>query len=97
VYGKGVHVLNVFPGATSTPMMSSSKAGAEHGFEYESPDDVTAATLAGIADGEPDRRAWRRRPQLVIALDRQDPAAVDAALAGRRPELECAVADHSSL
>jgi len=51
LYGEGVHVLNVFPGATSTPMMETSKAGAEHGFDYESPEDVAAATIVGITDG----------------------------------------------
>jgi uncharacterized oxidoreductase len=92
-----VHVLNVFPGATSTAMMSSSKAGAEHGFEYESPDDVAAATLAGIADGSLTvLRGGEARDQM-IALNRQDPAAVDATLAARKPDLERAVAAHSSL
>lgn len=37
LYGEGVHVLTVYPGATSTPMMESSKAGAAEGFEYEPP------------------------------------------------------------
>lgn len=49
--GEGVHVLNVFPGATSTPMMTSSEATTEHGFDYESPDDVAAATAVGMVDG----------------------------------------------
>ena len=97
LHGEGVHVLNVFPGATSTPMMQSSKAGAEHGFDYESPDDVAAATLAGIADGSLTVvRGGEARAQM-IALNRDDPAAVDAALAARKPDLERAVEAHSSL
>ncbi len=32
LYREGVHVLTVYPGATSTPMMESSKAGAAEGF-----------------------------------------------------------------
>jgi uncharacterized oxidoreductase len=48
LYGEGVHLLNVFPGATSTPMMESSHAGPEHGFTYETPEQVAAATLAGL-------------------------------------------------
>jgi len=31
--------------------MTSSEATAEHGFDYESPDDVGAATVAGMVDG----------------------------------------------
>ncbi|MBG6185638.1 short-subunit dehydrogenase, partial [Arthrobacter sp. CAN_A214] len=52
LYGEGVHVLNVFPGATDTPMMDSSQAQAEHGFDYETPEDVARATVAGIITGE---------------------------------------------
>lgn len=45
LYGEGVHVLNVYPGATTTPMMESSKAGAAEGFAYESPEAVAHATV----------------------------------------------------
>ncbi len=51
LYGEGVHVLTVYPGATSTPMMATSQADPEHGFQHESPDEVAAATVAGMADG----------------------------------------------
>jgi uncharacterized oxidoreductase len=97
LFGEGIHVLTVFPGATSTPMMETSKAGAEHGFDYESPDDVAAATLAGIADGSLTVvRGGETRTQM-IALNRTDPGAVDELLNGRKAELEQAVAGHSSL
>lgn len=97
LYGEGVHVLNVFPGATSTPMMESSKAGPEHGFSYETPDEVAAATLAGIADGSIAVVRGGQRQAQTVASNRQDPAALDAALAGLKPALESAVAGHSSL
>ena len=97
LHGEGVHVLNVFPGATSTPMMETSKAGAEHGFDYESPEAVAAATVAGIVDGSLSVvRGGESRAQM-IELNRNDPAAVDQFLAARKPELEQAVAGHSSL
>lgn len=97
LYGEGVHVLTVYPGATSTPMMESSSAGPEHGFTYESPDEVAAAVLAGIADDSLEVvRGGQSRSQ-TITLNREDPAALDAALAGLKPELESAVAGHSSL
>jgi uncharacterized oxidoreductase len=95
LHGEGVHVLNVFPGATSTPMMATSNAGAEHGFE--SPEAVAAATVAGMADGSlAVLRGGDSRAQM-IDLNRSDPAAVDQFLAGRKPALEQAVAGHSSL
>lgn len=97
LHGEGVHVLNVYPGATSTPMMASSRAGSEHGFDYESPEDVAAATIAGIGDGSLTVvRGGQTRSQM-IALNQDDPAAVDEMLAGRKAELEKAVASHSSL
>ena len=97
LYGEGVHVLNVFPGATSTPMMETSKAGPEHGFSYETPDEVAAATLAGIADGSLLVVRGGDSQAQTVALNRQDPAALDAALAALKPDLESAVAGHASL
>jgi len=97
LFGEGVHVLNVFPGATSTPMMASSKAGAEHGFDYESPDDVAAATVAGMTDGNLTVVRGGETRTSMIDHNRNDPAAVDQVLAGRKNELESAVAGHSSL
>ncbi|WP_164701859.1 SDR family oxidoreductase [Modestobacter sp. KNN46-3] len=97
LYGEGVHVLTVFPGATSTPMMASSQAGPEHGFVYETPDEVAAATIAGMADGSLTVvRGGERRAQMIDA-NRTDPASLDRQLAGLKPELEKAVAGHSSL
>lgn len=78
-------------------MMETSKASAEHGFDYESPENVAAATVAGMIDGSLSVvRGGQTRAQM-IALNRSDPAAVDQLLAGRKPELEKAVSDHSSL
>ena len=97
LYGEGVHVLNVFPGATSTPMMETSKAGAEHGFDDESPEQVVAATIVGITDGSLTViRGGETRAQMM-ALNRSNPEAVDQLLNGRKPELEQAVTGHSSL
>jgi len=97
LHGEGVHVLNVYPGATSTPMMSSSQAGPEHGFDYESPEEVAAAAVAGITDGSLTVVRGGQTRSRMIALNRDDPGAVDQLLAERKSELEQAVADHSSL
>ncbi|MDP9459907.1 MAG: SDR family NAD(P)-dependent oxidoreductase [Actinomycetota bacterium] len=97
LFAEGVHVLTVYPGATSTPMIATSQAGPEHGFQYESPDDVAAATVAGMADGSlAVVRGGERRTQM-IELNRTDPGALDRQLAERKPALEQAVAGHSSL
>jgi uncharacterized oxidoreductase len=97
LYGEGVHVLNVYPGATSTPMMESSNAGAAEGFEYESPEAVADATVEGILDGSLTVvRGGQQRSQM-IAMNREDPASVDRVLAERKPLLEKAVKAHSSI
>lgn len=96
-YGEGVHVLTVYPGATRTPMMETSNAGPEHGFDFEGPDEVAAAILTGIADGALTvTRGGETRSQM-IATNREDPRKVDQLLAGRKEALEKAVADHSSI
>ena len=97
LYGEGVHVLNVYPGATSTPMMESSKAGAAEGFEYESPEAVAEATVEAILDGSLTVLRGGQRRRDMIALNREDPAAVDRMLAERKPLLEKAVEAHSSI
>lgn len=97
LYEEGVHVLTVYPGATATPMMATSSAGPEHGFQYESPEDVAAATVAGMADGSlAVIRGGEHRHQMV-ELNRTDPGALDRQIAAGKAELEKAVSGHSSL
>lgn len=96
LHGEGVGVLAVYPSATSTPMMDSSQAGADLGFDYESPDQVAAAVLTVIAEGQ--ISVFRGAPQrtAMIAANRQDPAPSTADLPLART-LWPAVRDHSSL
>ena len=96
LYGEGVGVLNVFPGATDTPMMESSAAQAQHGFDYESPEVVAVATVAGMIGGELTVVRGESMGE-TLELNRRDPAALDRMLAQDKDELEKVVADHSSL
>ncbi len=97
LFGDGVHVLNIFPGATSTPMMDSSHAGPELGFDRESPDNVAAVILAAMVDGSITVIRGGETRSTMIALNRDDPEQLDRMLADRKTELEKAVAGHSSL
>lgn len=97
LYEEDVHVLTVYPGATSTPMMDSSQAGAEHGFEYEGPQDVAAAAVAGMEQGALTVVRGGPTRSAMITLNREDPAAVDRTLFARKAALEEAVAEHSSI
>ena len=95
--GEGIHVLTVYPGATDTPMMRSNRAGPELGFSREPAAAVAAAIVEGIETNAFEViRGGEARAQM-IALNRTDPAAVDARFLGLKPALEAAVKDHSAL
>lgn len=97
LYGEGVHVLTVYPGATSTPIMESSKAGAAEGFEDESPEAVADATVEAVLDGSLTVVRGGQQRRDMIATNREDPASVDRMLAERKPLLEKAVEAPCSL
>lgn len=95
--GEGVHVLTVYPAATDTPMMGSSRAGPELGFSREAAAEVGAAIAAGIeADSFEVVRGGETRARM-IAANRDDPAAVDARFLQLKPALAEAVRDHTAL
>jgi uncharacterized oxidoreductase len=95
--GEGVHVLTVYPVATDTPMMASSKAGADLGFARESAIDVAAAIVEGIeADVLEVARGGEARAQ-VIALNRENPLVLDERFLGIKVELEEATRNHRAL
>jgi short-subunit dehydrogenase len=95
--GEGVHVLTIYPGATETPMMKSNRAGPELGFSRELASAVAAAIGEGIETGAFEViRGGEARAQM-IALNRENPAAVDERFLGLKPALEEAVKDHSPL
>jgi uncharacterized oxidoreductase len=94
---EGVHVMTVYPGATDTPMMSSSRAGPELGFTREPANAVAAAVIEGIEqDAFEVIRGGEARAKM-IALNREDPAALDKRFLELKPALAEAVRDHSAL
>ncbi|MFG1277285.1 SDR family NAD(P)-dependent oxidoreductase [Xanthobacter autotrophicus] len=95
--GEGVRVLTIYPGATDTPMMRTSRAGAEVGFTKEPAEAVADAVIAAIeGDGFEVVRGGEARAQM-IALNRSDPIALDRRFADLKPALAEAVRDHSAL
>jgi short-subunit dehydrogenase len=95
--GEGVHVLTVYPGATETPMMQTNRAGPELGFGREPASAVADATVEGIETGAFEViRGGETRAQM-IALNRDNPAAIDDRMLTMKPALEEAVKDHSAL
>lgn len=95
--GEGVGVLTIYPGATDTPMMRTSRAGAEVGFTKEPAEAVADAVIVAIeGDGFEVVRGGEARAQM-IALNRSDPTALDRRFADLKPALAEAVRDHSAL
>ena len=94
--GEGVHVLTVYPVATDTRMMESSKAGADLGFGREAVGDVAAAIVEGIKSNAIDVIRGGEARAKAIALNRDDPLALDAHFLRIKPALEEATRDHRS-
>jgi uncharacterized oxidoreductase len=95
--GEGIHVLTAYPGGTDTPMMKSNRAGPELGFSREPASAVADAIVEGIeANAFEVIRGGETRARM-IALNRDDPAAVDERFLGLKHALEEAVKDHSAL
>lgn len=95
--GEAIHVLTVYPGGTDTPMMQTNRAGPELGFGREPASAVADATVEGIeTDAFEVIRGGETRAQM-IALNRDNPAAIDERMLTMKPALEEAVKDHSAL
>lgn len=95
--GEGIHVLTVYPGGTDTPMMKTNRAGPELGFGREPASAVANAVVEGIEnDAFEVTRGGATRAQM-IALNRDNPSAIDERMLAMKPALEEAVKDHSAL
>lgn len=97
LYGEGVHVMTIYPGATETPMMESNEGGPELGFEYESPEDVAEALVAGLEAGELEVVRGAEDRSAMTQMSREQPRELDEQVAQMKDELESAVADHRSM
>ncbi len=97
VFGSGVHVATVYPGATDTAMMTSQSAGAELGWERRSLEDVITDVIAALEAGEHEINTAPESRRAMQQLNITDPLAVDASIAPNLEALELAVRDHRSI
>ena len=97
LFGEGVHVMTVYPGPTETPMMESSEAGPELGIEYEPPEDVAEALVAGLEAGELEIVRGAEDRSALTQMSREQPRELDEQVAQIKGDLERAVANHRSL
>jgi uncharacterized oxidoreductase len=97
LFGEGVHVMTIYPGATETPMMETNEAGADLGFEYESAEDVAEALVAGLEAGELEVVRGAEDRSAMTQMSREQPRELDEQVASMKGDLEAAVANHSSM
>ena len=95
--GEGVHVMTAYPSGTDTPMMRSSRAGPELGFSREPASDVADAIVEGIETKAIEVIRGGEARAKMIAMNRDNPEAIDQRFLGLKPALEAAVKDHAAL
>ncbi len=95
--GEGVHVLTVYPGATDTPMMTSSRAGPDLGFVREPASAVAKAIIQGIEANALQVIRGGEVREAMIAQNRTDPLVLDDKFTSLKPKLAEAVKDHFAL
>ena len=97
LFGEGVHVMTIYPGATETPMMETNEAGPELGFEYESAESVAEALVSGLEAGELEIVRGAEDRSAMTQMSREQPRELDEQVASMKGDLEAAVTDHSSM
>jgi hypothetical protein len=78
-------------------MMATNNAGANLGFDREPAAAVGAAIVDGIENGQFDLMRGGESRMELLALNREDPAALDERFLGMKGALEVAVRDHCAL
>jgi uncharacterized oxidoreductase len=78
-------------------MMESNEGGPELGFEYESPEDVAEALVAGLEAGELEVVRGAEDRSAMTQMTREQPQELDEQVAQMKDELEKAVANHRSM
>jgi uncharacterized oxidoreductase len=94
---RNIRVLNVFPGATDTPMMRTNRAGADLGFVRESPTEVGAAIVDALKEGKRELIRGGEARLALIAANRNHPEAIDERFHRLEAALEAAVSEHRSI
>jgi uncharacterized oxidoreductase len=91
---EGVHVMTVYPGATDTPMMATSKAGPDLGFSREAPETVAEAIVTGLERRELEIVRGGEARIAMVATNRNFPRELDERFRQLKGRLEDAVLDH---
>ncbi|MBB6373802.1 hypothetical protein BKA01_001024 [Pseudonocardia eucalypti] len=97
LYGSGVHVASVYPGPVDTPMMATTRAGADLGYALRPVDQVAAEILAGLEERRIDINTQLPERREMEYLNARDPLALDAALAPKLGALRAAVSTHRGI
>jgi uncharacterized oxidoreductase len=94
---RGIRVLTLYPTATETPMMASSRIGSDQGIIRETPEAVADALVAGLLDDASEVVRGGAERMAMIQRNLVDPNSVDAHFATILDGLEAATRGHRSL
>ncbi|MFI7615480.1 SDR family NAD(P)-dependent oxidoreductase [Nonomuraea terrae] len=97
LYGSGVHVATVYPGPVDTPMMATTQAGADLGYDLRPVDAVAAEIMQGLERRQIDINTQTPERRKMEELNARDPLALDASIGSRLGELRAAVSTHRSI
>ncbi|MEV4148783.1 SDR family NAD(P)-dependent oxidoreductase [Amycolatopsis sp. NPDC049691] len=97
LHGSGIHVASVYPGPVDTPMMTTTRAGADLGYGLRPVGEVVAEIVAALEERRIDIDTQHADRRAMQELNARDPLAVDAALAPKLAELRAAVSTHRSI
>lgn len=94
----GDAVATVYPGATETPMMASSRAGADLGFNRRPAADVAADIVDALQARQLEINTTRGSDRIALQeLNTRGPEAVDAELTPKLDRLRAARRSHRSI
>lgn len=92
-----VQVMTVYPGATDTPMMETAKSDGDQGSDYESPEAVAEALVAGLEADDISVVRGGSDFAALVATNQQDPRQADRQIEKKKDSLEARAASHRSM
>jgi short-subunit dehydrogenase len=97
LHDSGVHVATVYPGPADTPMMATTRAGADLGYALRPVDQLAAEIVTGLEERRIDINTQIPERRAMEELNAREPLAVDAAIAPKLAQLRAAVSTHRSI
>jgi uncharacterized oxidoreductase len=92
-----VQVMTVYPGATDTPMMKTAKSEAGNDADYETPEAVAEALVAGLEADDISVIRGGDDFAALVQTNQRDPRQADRQIEERKAGLKARAAKHRSM